>query len=275
MMRGSRRLVVCAALLGLLTAGAVGMRMTAASADNAGSCTASGSKATCTVTAAIDNPATIYGGAEASTAQDVDVTWTADCTLGSRTGTTKGGTAAPSPNLVTLTLPFTNPDSCAVSVTATLTTSGTVTLIVSFAAAASPTPTPTPTPTSAPVHLVRGYAGKCVDDAGNSSANGAKVQIWTCNGSDQAQSWAYSNGELIHNGKCLNDRRWGGKGSHVILYTCNHALNETWTHLSGEYVLSAKGSVLCLDDPAYSTRNGTQLIIWTCKNSSNQHWSLP
>jgi hypothetical protein len=33
------------------------------------------------------------------------------------------------------------------------------------------------------------------------------------------------------------------------------------------------GSTLCLDDPAYSAKNGTQLIVYTCKNSANQHWS--
>jgi hypothetical protein len=112
-----------------------------------------------------------------------------------------------------------------------------------------------------------------VDDSGNSSANKAKVQIWTCNTKDKAQLWTYSGGELIHNGKCLNDQAWGGNRTKQILYTCNHALNELWTHLSnGEFVLNAKGYKLCLDDPAYSTKNGTQLIVYTCKNSTNQRW---
>jgi Ricin-type beta-trefoil lectin domain-like len=43
----------------------------------------------------------------------------------------------------------------------------------------------------------------------------------------------------------------------------------------GEHVLKAHGGTLCLDDPAYSARNGTQLIVYTCKNGANQHWSLP
>ena len=121
-----------------------------------------------------------------------------------------------------------------------------------------------------------GLRGKCVDDAGNSSGNGAKAQIWTCSSFDKAQLWTYSNGELIHNNKCLNDKAWGGNGAKVILYSCNHALNELWTHQSnGQYVLNAKGYKLCLDDPAYSTRNGTQLIVYTCKDSANQRWSKP
>ncbi|HEY6310348.1 MAG TPA: ricin-type beta-trefoil lectin domain protein [Streptosporangiaceae bacterium] len=276
MMRGSRRLIVCAALTGLLTAGAVSASTTAAYAVGAGSCTASGAKATCTVTATIPSPAAIYGGTNATAGLDINVAWTADCTLGTQTSTTKGATDAVSPNVVSLTLPFTDPDSCAVTVTATLAATGYVNLLVSYAPAPSPSTSPTPTPTPAAVHLIKGYAGKCVDDAGNSSANRAKIQIWPCNSSDQAQGWAYTNSELVHNGKCLNDQRWGGNGSHVILYTCNGAANEIWSHRSnGEWVLSAKGGKLCLDDPAYSTKNGTPLIVWTCKNSSNQHWSVP
>jgi hypothetical protein len=32
---------------------------------------------------------------------------------------------------------------------------------------------------------------------------------------------------------------------------------------------------VCLDDPASSTKNGTQLIVWTCKDSANQRWYQP
>ena len=46
-------------------------------------------------------------------------------------------------------------------------------------------------------------------------------------------------------------------------------------HSRGQYVLRDHGNTLCLDDPGYSTRNGTQLIVYTCNNGSNQHWSLP
>jgi hypothetical protein len=280
MMRGSRRLMVCAALTGLLTAGAVGASMTAAHANGAGSCSASGTKATCTVTATIADPAAIYGGANSSPTQDITVAWTAACTLSGQTISTKGATDAMSINTVALTLGFTDPDSCAVTVTATLDTSGTVNLLVSYAPGPTPTSSPTPTPTSSPtlvaVNLVKGYAGKCVDDSGNSSANRAKVVIWGCNSSDQAQGWAYTNGELVHNGKCLNDQRWGGSGTRVILYTCNGAANEIWSHrFNGEWVLSAKGGKLCLDDPAYSTTSGTALIVWTCKDSANQRWTAP
>ena len=31
----------------------------------------------------------------------------------------------------------------------------------------------------------------------------------------------------------------------------------------------------CLDDPAFSTTNGTQLDIWSCNDGTNQRWKLP
>jgi hypothetical protein len=272
MMRGPRRLVVCAALAGLLAAGT---SMVAARAD-AGSCTASGAKASCKVQETISAPVSITVGVGADSAQNVTVTWTVACFQGAEFGTKTGTSTKPIPLIFDLTLPFTNPTSCAVTVTATLAASGDLNVDVAYQPASSSSPTPAPTPAAGTAHLVSGYGGQCLDDAGNSSANRAKVQIWTCDSSDPAQSWRFTGGELVHNGKCANDRRSGGSGSRVILYTCNHAPNETWTHRSdGEFVLSAKGGVLCLDDPAYSTRNGTQLIVYTCKNSSNQHWSLP
>ncbi|MGH3227015.1 MAG: ricin-type beta-trefoil lectin domain protein [Streptosporangiaceae bacterium] len=123
---------------------------------------------------------------------------------------------------------------------------------------------------------VKGFGGKCVDDKGNSSANRAAIVIWSCSSSDQAENWKFSNGELVHNGKCLNDKGSGGSGTKVILYSCNGGSNEKWSELAnGELKLSAHGGSLCLDDPRSSTKNGTQLIVYTCKDSANQKWSLP
>jgi hypothetical protein len=66
----------------------------------------------------------------------------------------------------------------------------------------------------------------------------------------------------------------GSSGSPVILWSCTGSSNEIWTHnTAGEYVLKATG--LCLDDPAYSVKNGTQLAVYSCKDSANQRWSLP
>ena len=115
-----------------------------------------------------------------------------------------------------------------------------------------------------------------MDDKGNSSANGTAIVIWSCSGSDQAENWQFSNGEFVHNGKCLNDKASGGSGSKVILYSCNGGSNEKWSELAnGELKLQAHGGTLCLDDPRSSTKNGTALIVYTCHDTSNQQWKLP
>jgi hypothetical protein len=104
----------------------------------------------------------------------------------------------------------------------------------------------------------------------------AKVQIWNCNNTDPAQSLTYWGSELKHNGLCLNAKGNGKSGSKIILWSCTGAANEIWIHRSnGEFVEKANGYKLCLDDPGYSTRNGTQLAVYACNNGPNQRWSKP
>jgi Ricin-type beta-trefoil lectin domain len=278
MMQRSRRTAVYAVVTGLLTAGTLTATMPPAHANVAGFCNGSGTAATCTVTETITAPTSVTVTARATVNGVVTVSWKASCTLNGQTTTASGGSSSESPANDAVTLPVTNPASCTVSATISLPTSdstNTLSVAMTYTTGASPSPSPTPTPSTVAGSPVKGYAGKCLDDTNNSSANDAKIQIWTCNG-DKAQLWTYHSGELVHNGKCLNDQAWGGNRAKQILWTCNHALNELWTHLSnGEYVLNANGYKLCLDDPAYSTKDGTQLIVYTCKDSSNQRWSLP
>jgi len=116
-----------------------------------------------------------------------------------------------------------------------------------------------------------------MDDRGNSSSNRAQIIIWSCNSSDSAQGWTFSGGELKHNGRCANIQGGGGSGSKLILWSCNGASNEKWFHSSSgsaEYVSAGTAhGLICMDDPGYSKSNGTQLIVYTCHNSGNQHWT--
>jgi hypothetical protein len=277
MMRRSRRTAVYAVVTGLLTAGALTATMSAAHANVAGFCNGSGAAATCTDTQTMTAPTSVAVAVRATVNGIATVSWKATCSLNGQTVSTSGGAASETPVTDTLVLPFTDPASCTVSATVTLPTSdstNSLSVAMTYTTGASPSPSPTPSPTPAAYHPWQGYDSKCLDDAGNSSALRAKVQIWTCGGSDKAQYWSYTSGELQHNGLCLNDQRGGGDGSHAILYTCNGAANEIWTHLAnGELQLKANGGKYCLDDPAYSTTSGTQLILYSCKDSSNQRWS--
>ena len=247
---------------------------------------------------------------------NVKVNWSVQCTdnANGTLGTAGAPAASPTPYTLGLTLPTNAADSqCSVSATVdvsppwagsqptgcvtptapaptaspTSTAAPTPICDTEFKATLSDTsvsPGPSPTPSSSSssasssgsVHWVKGYGGKCLDDRGNSGANGAAVIIWGCGGSDQAENWSYSNSELTHNGLCLNDKGNGGSGSKVILYRCNGGSNEKWSHLSnGEFKMKGHNGTLCVDDPRNSTSNGTQVIVYTCKASANQKWSLP
>ena len=296
MMRGIRRLVVYTAVTGLLAAGAVSATMEVAHADTVvGHCIgATDTSFKCTVSATVAAPTAITvsvadngttsSGATASEGITVKVT-TLSCTDNSSTASEPAssttGTTPLTDNVAPL--PATADGQCNVSADVSLATTDTgtpsqFTATLSYTpSSSSPSPGPSPTPvTGGPVHPVKGFDGKCLDDKGNSSANRAVVVIWTCSGSDQAENWKFSNGEFIHNGKCMNDQGNGGSRSKVILWTCNGASNEKWSELAnGELKLQSHGGTLALDDPASSTKNGTQLIVYTCTDSANQKWELP
>src|SRR5580658_2179708 len=298
MMRGIRRLVVCAAATGLLTAGVVSASMEVAHADGTVATCIGASDTSpaygCTLEATIPSPSTITvsvadngttsSGSTASEGVTVKVS-TLTCTDSSSTASEPASSATGTTPLTdnVVPLPATAADGqCDVEATVGLASTDTgtptqFTATLAYTSSSTVTASPSPSPsTSGAVHPVRGYDGKCLDDKGNSSANRAQVVIWSCSGTDQAQNWTFSNSEFIHNGKCLNDQGNGGIRSKVILWSCNGASNEKWSELAnGEIRLQSHGNTLCVDDPGYSTKNGTQLIVYSCKDSNNQKWSLP
>jgi Ricin-type beta-trefoil lectin domain len=292
MMRGIRRLVVYTAVSGLLAAGAIGATMEVAHANFAALCDGnSGNSYACTLQANISDPTDISVSGTVDADEDIALTWTISCTDNNTAVTqpqvTTGGITGEVTTAAAVTqdlspLPSTADGQCAVTANVSVPTTDTTpagfsanldyTPGTSATASASPGPSPVP----ASVHPIKGFDGKCVDDNGNSSANRAKVQIWSCGANDQAENWKFSSNELIHNGKCLNDQGNAGSGGHVILYSCNGGSNEKWSELAnGELKLQSHGGAYCLDDPRSSTTNGTQLIVYTCHDSANQKWSLP
>ena len=279
MMRGIRRLVVCTAVSGLLAAGAVSASLQMAYAGNfAAACGGNGSNGyICNLDTVVPAASSISVGVDSGSASEqVSVNWTVACTDGANSGNEEGATdnAATPLNVPLTPLPSAANGQCNVNVGISLPTHD-VTPKIDYTGTLTYTPAGS-TPSSGAVHPVVGFDGKCLDDKGNSSANRAAVVIWACSGSDQAENWKFSNGEFIHNGKCLNDQGNGGSRSKVILWTCNGASNEKWSELAnGELKLQSHGGTLALDDPASSTKNGTQLIVYTWHDSANQKWKLP
>jgi len=283
MMRGIRRLVAYTAVSGLLAAGAVSASLQVARADNfAAACGGNmGNGYICNLDTVVPSASSISVGVDSGAASErVNVNWTIACTDSASSGNEEGATdnaatpltvpLAPLPSAaangqcnVNVGISLPNPD-----LTPKIAYTGTLTY--------TPAGSASTTTGSGAVHPVVGFGGKCVDDKGNSSANRTAIVIWSCSGSDPAENWKYSNGEFIHNGKCLNDKGSGGSGSKVILYSCNGGSNEKWAELAnGELKVQAHGGTLCLDDPRSSTRNGTQLIVYTCRDSANQQFKLP
>jgi hypothetical protein len=121
---------------------------------------------------------------------------------------------------------------------------------------------------STPAGPIRGFASKCVDDAGGSTAGGNKIDIFTCNGKAQQAIAFDTTGELIVLGNCVTGT------TTAFLEPCKGATSQIWTRqANGEYTLKSNGK--CLTDPGNSKKDGTRLTLAVCANTANQHWSLP
>ncbi|SFG30092.1 ricin-type beta-trefoil lectin domain protein [Streptomyces mirabilis] len=120
-----------------------------------------------------------------------------------------------------------------------------------------------------------GLAGKCLDVAGGSSANGTAVQLYDCNGSD-AQRWtAAGDGSVQALSKCLDVTSAStADGAKVQLYDCNGTGAQRWSYNSstGDVVNAAAGK--CLDVTGNSAVNGARAQIWSCTGAANQKWAL-
>jgi type 1 glutamine amidotransferase len=123
---------------------------------------------------------------------------------------------------------------------------------------------------------VVGLAGKCLDVSGSGTADGTKIQLYTCNGS-AAQNWQIS-GQVWRNpssGKCLDVA--GGataNGTKAQLWTCNGSGAQNWAAQSNGTVRNPQ-SGRCLDVSQNSSADGQQIHIWDCLGAANQVWRLP
>ncbi|MEV5356176.1 ricin-type beta-trefoil lectin domain protein [Streptomyces sp. NPDC052693] len=134
--------------------------------------------------------------------------------------------------------------------------------------------TPSGNPGGASGALV-GLAGKCLDVAGGSSADGTAVQLYTCNGSS-AQRWTVgSDGTVRALGKCLDvSGASTADGSRVQLYTCNGTSAQRWSYNSATHDVVNTGADKCLDVTGNNSADGTPAQIWTCTGGANQKWTL-
>jgi hypothetical protein len=122
-----------------------------------------------------------------------------------------------------------------------------------------------------PIHLTR--MGLCLDDRLNSSANGAVVQVWRCNG-QSTQVWqVMNNGTIQHNGLCLDARGFGTtSGTKVQLWACTGGANQKWDTKGWRvHYDNPNAAAEVLDDTAFGG-SGTQQEIYTDNGGNNQIW---
>ncbi|MFC5924562.1 glycosyl hydrolase family 18 protein [Micromonospora vulcania] len=132
--------------------------------------------------------------------------------------------------------------------------------------------TPPPTGRTGPI---TGIAGKCVDVASASTANGAAIQLWTCNGTN-AQTWTVSSDSTLRAlGKCADITSGSTvNGAKVQLWDCNGSGAQVWQAQSNGTLRNPQSNK-CLDATGNSSADGTRLQIWDCFAGANQRWTLP
>ncbi len=123
---------------------------------------------------------------------------------------------------------------------------------------------------------------KCMDDFRSKTANGTKVDIYSCN-KTLAQTWVtFPDGSLrrsggyggVNTGKCLDIAGMkNANGTKVQLWSCTGAWNQKWSYLKSAHEWVNPRTGKCLDDPSSSLTNGTQLEIWSCNGGSSQRWT--
>ncbi|MER7829276.1 ricin-type beta-trefoil lectin domain protein [Streptomyces sp. NPDC095602] len=120
-----------------------------------------------------------------------------------------------------------------------------------------------------------GLAGKCLDVAGGSGADGTPVQLYTCN-STAAQRWTLAaDGSVRALGKCLDVA--GGStadGAPAQLYTCNGTGAQRWSYNAATRDLVNPAADKCLDVRDRSSADGARTQIWTCTGGDNQKWTF-
>lgn len=140
-------------------------------------------------------------------------------------------------------------------------------------------------------------ADKCLSiEGGGSTANGANVVLYTCNGGHE-QDWGYvsqTDGTYTYfflinrkSGKCMSVSGGGStaKGAEIIQWSCNDMTEQQWRIvddrdwplIDGSYakVLINRKSGLILSTPGGAWANNTKIIQWSyLKNASEQHYLI-
>jgi GH25 family lysozyme M1 (1,4-beta-N-acetylmuramidase) len=134
---------------------------------------------------------------------------------------------------------------------------------------------------SGPAGQIRqvGGSGKCLNDPGGNTADGTRLNLWTCTGKSNQRWTTVQDGTLRTGGKCLGTvGDSSASGAKLQLVACNSADGaQHWlAGTDGQLVNPQSGK--CLDVPVASAANNAQPVIEPCANSTsqpNEHWLRP
>ncbi|MGN9809608.1 ricin-type beta-trefoil lectin domain protein, partial [Micromonospora sp. BQ11] len=120
---------------------------------------------------------------------------------------------------------------------------------------------------------ITGIGGKCLDVSNSGTADGTKIQLWTCNGTN-AQKWTRVGDTFQALGKCLDVSQGGtANGTKVQLWSCNGSGAQVWQPQSNGSILNPQSGKV-LDAAGVSSADGTQIHIWSYVGGANQHWTI-
>jgi uncharacterized protein (DUF1800 family) len=132
--------------------------------------------------------------------------------------------------------------------------------------------------------LVARSSGRCLDVTDLSTANGARIQQWTCHGGSHQQWLVQPAGEgysivvSVLSGKALDVADWSlADGGAIQQWDIHGGNNQQWLlHPVGDgyYNLLSRHSGKALDVTDWSDGDGTPIQQWTLHGGSNQQWLL-
>jgi len=118
----------------------------------------------------------------------------------------------------------------------------------------------------------------CLDVSGGASADGTRIQLFTCNDTN-AQLWYMTpEGEVrsaVAPDRCLDvSGAATADGTPIQLYTCNGTNAQKWSTTTNGELRSAVAPDRCLDVSGAATADGTPIQLYTCNGTNAQKWSV-
>lgn len=126
--------------------------------------------------------------------------------------------------------------------------------------------------------LVNGK-GKCLDLESRSTANGATVHHWSCNGAETQKWWQDAQGR-IHSkaspNRCVDvAAAANANGARIQLWDCGGGANQVWLRGAGNSLRPAHAPNKAMDikDAWWGAFDGQDAHLWDGQNSWGQSWS--